>query len=86
MISVLTTAPSVQKEAELQITRALMAINAPFRAVENNEFKKLLTSLRLGISIPDRKKVAGPLLEAVYQEEKLDCEINQGQFCHFKKR
>ena len=35
VISVLTTAP-VQKEAELQITRALVAINTPFRAVENN--------------------------------------------------
>ena len=70
MISVLTTAPSVQKDAELQITRALVAVNPPFRAVENNEFKTLLTSLRPGTSIADRKKVVGPLLEAVYQEEK----------------
>ena len=44
MISVLTTAPSVQKEAELQVTGALVAINAPFRAVVNNDFKTLLTS------------------------------------------
>ena len=61
--------------------RALFAINTSFRA-ENNEFKKLLTSLRPGISIPDRKKATGPLLEAVYQKEKQDCQINQRQFCY----
>ena len=42
VISVQTTSHSVQKQTEIQITRAIIALNAPFRAVENEEFKKKL--------------------------------------------
>ena len=40
VISVLTTAPPVQKEAELQLTRARVAINTPFRAKKNKQQHK----------------------------------------------
>ena len=40
-------------------TRAHVAINPPFKAVENKEFRKLLLKMNPGISIPDRKKWQG---------------------------
>ena len=40
VISVLTTAPPVQKEAELQLTRARVAINTPFRAKKTSNNTK----------------------------------------------
>ena len=48
-----------------------MAINAPFRAVEIKESRKLLLKMNPGISIPDRKKSAGVLLDEIYDEEKV---------------
>ena len=55
VIPIQKTCPSFQKETELRITRALVAMNAPFRAVENKEFRKLLLKMNPGRSIPEEK-------------------------------
>ena len=51
-----------------QVARFIFSENVSFRSVEGSEFVKMCQLLRPGYRPPDRKKIAGPLLETIYEE------------------
>ena len=55
---------------ELQSERYFIASNSSFLKVENKEFEKLIRILRPGARIPNRKKLDGPILDELYEQEK----------------
>ena len=57
-------------DIELQIGRYFIALNTSFLQAENKEFGKLLQQLKSGVKIPNRRRLAGPILDEVYMEEK----------------
>ena len=57
-------------DIELQIGRYFIASNTSFLQVENKEFGKLLQQLKPGVKIPNRRRLAGPILDKIYMEEK----------------
>ena len=57
-------------DIELQIGRYFIASNTSFLQAENKEFGKLLQQLKSGVKIPNRRRLAGPILDEVYMEEK----------------
>ena len=69
-LGMVTTTSGKQHSIDLQVTRYLIASNAPFNAVAQPHFQKLVTELRPGTVLPNRMKVAGELLDEVYGEEK----------------
>ena len=69
-LGLVSTGPNKQHAINLQLTRYLIATNTAFIASENAQLRKLFDILRPGTAIPDRKTIAGPLLEEVFDEEK----------------
>ena len=63
------TSQEKQHEIELQIGRYFVSSNTAFRQVENQEFQKLVQKLKPGVEIPNRKRLAGPILDELYNEE-----------------
>jgi len=53
---------------DLQVARFFFSANIPFRSVENDQFIQLNKMLRPGYLPPNRKKLAGALLEKVNEE------------------
>lgn len=53
-------------EIDMQVARFFFGSNLPFRVVENKEFSKLMELLRPGYQPPNRKTLAGELLDAVH--------------------
>ena len=51
-----------------QVARFIYSENVSFRSVEGSEFVKMCQILRPGYKPPDRRKLAGPLLETIYEE------------------
>ena len=49
--------------------RTIVALNCSFHSVENTQFQKLVGMLKPGAIVPDRKKLAGPLLDEIYEDE-----------------
>ena len=64
------TTKDTAHEIELQMVRFIVATNSPFSLANNGQFLKLVERLRPGFKVPDRRVVAGPLLDAVYNIEK----------------
>ena len=58
-----------QKDAlDAQIARLFYACNLPFSLVEHYVFRQTIAMLRPGYAPPTRKKLAGQLLEYIYDE------------------
>jgi hypothetical protein len=58
-----------QKDAlDRQVGRFFFSNNIPFKSVESSEFSKLCSDLRPGHTPPHRKKLAGDLLDQVYED------------------
>ena len=68
-LPVTSTQKSMQEKIDLQVCRFLIATDSPFALVENRHFRKLLSDLRSGVQIADRRAMAGRLLDKVYEEE-----------------
>ena len=69
-LGLVSTSAHKQHDINLQLTRYLVATNTPFMAAQNNQLKKLVTVLRPGTTIADRRTVACPLLEKISDEKK----------------
>ena len=52
-----------------QLTRFVVAANLPFRCVSHPQLKVFVDLCRPGYHLPDRKTVAGELLDSVYNKE-----------------
>ena len=52
-----------------QLTRFVVAANLPFRCVSHPELKAFVDLCRPGYHLPERRTVAGELLDAVYNKE-----------------
>lgn len=77
---VIKTSGEEKQKLDLQVARYLYATNTPFRHVENQEFVKLVTMLRPGYKAPTREDIGGPLLDFVYEQEKMKCKnLLEGQ-------
>ena len=55
-------------QLHIQVARFFYACNIPFNAAEHKEFKKMISLLRPGYSPPNRKDLAGHLLNSVYEQ------------------
>ena len=66
----MASSKSKQHDIDLQITRYFIATNTPFNAASNDHLKRLVEKLRPNTTIPDRRDIAGRLLDEVYDEEK----------------
>ena len=55
-------------DLDAQIARLFFACNLPFNLVEHDVFKQTIAMLRPGYAPPTRKKLAGPLLDQIYNE------------------
>ena len=62
----------MQHIINLQITRLIVDSNTAFFKVENKQFEKLITTLRPGTRAQSRKQVSDPLLDEVYDEERVN--------------
>lgn len=62
----ITTSQEDKKKIDLQLARFMFATNTPFNHVEHEEFLKLIQILRPGYKPPNRKQIAGNLLDDVY--------------------
>jgi len=56
-----------------QVARMIYATNSPFRLVEHQEFKKLMSMMRPGYRHPSRKEIADKFLPAIFQKEMEQC-------------
>lgn len=62
----ISTSQEDKKKIDLQLSRYMFATNTPFNHVEHPQFLKLMEILRPGYKPPNRKQVAGSLLDEVY--------------------
>ncbi len=97
-LPVISTTAHQQAVIAEQICRFVVAANIPFRAVENKQFQILVGKaffffcflwlqfprnlLRPGTQIPHQKKLAGPLLDAIYSEV---CSLGEGGVAPFSR-
>ncbi len=49
--------PATQEDFDLQVAKALVAINAPFRAIDNEELRRALSMTAHGLRIPRSSKI-----------------------------
>ena len=61
---------SKQHEMDLSLVRYFVATNTPFNAAANKNFKDFVQKMKPGAVIPDRRRLAGELLDEVYEQEK----------------
>lgn len=61
------TSADQKARIDMQVARFFFGSNLPFRVVENNEFSKLVELLRPGYQPPNRKALAGDLLDTVHE-------------------
>ncbi|GFS82705.1 hypothetical protein NPIL_701021 [Nephila pilipes] len=54
--------------SDLALSKMLYACSIPFAVVESKSFKNLIHILRPSFKPPSHKELAGPLLNAVYNE------------------
>ena len=81
-LQVSSTGHTKQQEIDAAITKFVVGTNSPFVIVENANFLRLVDILRPRTKIPSRQKLAGPLLDKVFAEEKLKVEkIVKDQVC-----
>ena len=67
-------------QLDLQIAKFLYACNIPFNIVEHKEFKAMISLLRPGYSPPNRKELAGNLLNNVHERiNEHICEQTRGK-------
>jgi len=57
----------MKQQLNEQIARFFYACNILFAVAEQHEFKQMITLLRPGYTPPNRKALAGPLLDKVYE-------------------
>ncbi len=50
--------PATQEDFDLQVAKALVAINAPFRAIDNEELRRALSMTAHGLRIPRSPKIS----------------------------
>lgn len=65
---VVRTSAEVKDNLDLQVARFFFSANIPFSTFENKQFLKLTEMLRPGYQPPNRKKLAGELLDKVNEE------------------
>lgn len=63
---IIATSQEDKKKIDLQLSRYMFATNTPFNHVEHPELLKLMEILRPGYKPPNRKQIAGKLLDEVY--------------------
>lgn len=64
------TTEAEKSQLDLNVARFFYSCNIPFNAVEADEFSKMVKSLRPSYTPPNRKALAGPLLDKVYLDVK----------------
>ena len=58
-----------QKNAiDLEIAKFFYACNIPFNAADHPQYKKMMSTLQAGYQPPNRKQIAGNLLDTVYDQ------------------
>ncbi|KAI6658145.1 hypothetical protein LOD99_11125 [Oopsacas minuta] len=62
------TSPHQKEILANQIARLFYACNLPFNLAENDVFKKSISMLRPGYTLPARKSLAGGLLDKIFNE------------------
>ncbi|UZO19867.1 uncharacterized protein OCT59_011136 [Rhizophagus irregularis] len=60
-----------QDDLEIQLAQALFSAGVPFAFVENLLVIQFFKCLRLSFKLPNRRKLAGDLLNDIYDEVKL---------------
>ena len=68
-----------KSKLDLAVGKFMFSQNMAFSGVENPQFRKLCSSLRPGYTPPNRKQVAGPILDDVFNEVRanMDMEIKR---------
>ena len=62
------TDSAAANQLHIQVARFFYACHIPFNVAEHKEFKKMISLLRPGYSPPNRKDLAGNLLNSVYEQ------------------
>lgn len=70
---VVRTSAAEKELIDEQAARFIYANNCPFRIVENPEFINFCNKLHPGYTPPNRKVIAGTLLEKIYNDESKKC-------------
>ena len=69
LLQPLHTDSATRARLDLDVARMIFATRSPFCMVENDKFSELICGLRPGYKPPNRKQVAGVLLNTVYEQE-----------------
>ena len=70
--------PYDQHAYELQSAKTIIATNMSFNSANNPQFQKLIAMLKPNVTVPDRRKIAGPLLDEIFdiEQKKVTAEIS----------
>ncbi len=63
-----TTSKQGQQKFDLLVGEFFFANNLTFRSVESKEFKEMCNALHPGYKPPNRKRLAGDILESVHSD------------------
>ena len=81
-LSIPTNSHKKEDEINMLIAKFIIGTNSPFLHVENKNFCRLVDALRPGTKIPNRRTLAGPLLDKLFEQEKNKIErLVKGQVC-----
>ena len=67
---IVKTSNEESEALNMQLTRMIIATNSPFSFVDNKQVRKFHDMMRPGSHLAERHRVAGDLLDAVYDEER----------------
>lgn len=63
-----TTSLTGQAKTNVLLAKFIFSSNLPFQVLKDQHFRTLLETLRPGTKVPERRTLAGPLLDQVYDE------------------